>query len=569
MSKHKYSISVIICLCISVLWIAGCGNNQAENIEQAISYAIRVFERYSGSQAVSEKGRIDLALASLPKTKESGKINAIQQKLNKLTDEQQKEFDEALRQLEQFINQASTNPAKANTLAIAKALAAQFHLYNGYWLIDDIQSAQISQIQLQTKIHSLCMQINSLKAEKDMLKPATYQTVISKTKFAIKAMQKEKAITQTQLKHVRQALDILERKLEAALKERDIFNTKIGQLSRKMDKADAEQALALQKTINELENKRFEILAKIQKLRTGPYTLDRPIDISFLSEHQTLKTIGGIEQLKQEQKRLQIRIDKIEEAIKLQQEYLRNINSQMKIAMNKSALIAKQLDKLTNQLKSQLDILAEAADNRNNLSKKANNELSQAIKLSKAAQSDANKYISAIKQAASSISSSGRTDNFLEEASKSKNLIFGIDNVLVDAMLLKARILSEDVSYINAIINVLKYPENLVAIPKKLEEIKKQANTQIANLTKTKINLIEQALKISQSNAKTVRGDISPVIKTQFAIALYQASLILPERSSEYLEKAKSVLTEILSNKGIADETLLEPAKILSEQLGA
>ncbi len=572
MSRYKGHFSVIVFVCLFISGISGCGtNNQsanAKNINQAIDYAIRVFERYSGSQAISEKSQISPVLASLPQTKESAKIKAIQQKLKKLTDEQQKEFDNALKQLENFINQTPDKPANANTLAIAKALAGQFHLYNSYWLIDEIERQQISQRQLQSQIHTLCVKINAIKSEKEMLQPAVYQTVIRKTQSAIKFLQYTKAQTQNQLNEIEKAISKLKSKLASAIKQRNAIDIEIGKLSRKMDKADAQKALELQKKINALEGKRFEISTTIQKLRTGPYTLNRPIEIGFLKEHQTLKTIGGIEQLKQEQKRLKVRLSKIDDAIKLQREYLKNINSQMKIATGKAALVAKQLDGLTAKLKKQLSKLDEYVSTHQKLYQKADNELSQAVKLLKSAQADAKKYISAIKQAASNVSGAGRTDNFLQEASKTQNLIFSIDNVLVDALLLKANLIANNAIYIKSIANTLKYSEEITAAPEMLEKLAKQANSQIAKLNKDKTSLVEQAIKISQSAAKSARGDMDAIIKTQFAITLYQAASIAPERASEYIQQAKDILNEIISKKGNANQSTLIAAKELAEQLG-
>ena len=558
---------------VSLIWIAGCGSensNQAANaksISQAISYAIRVFERYSGSQALSDKTQFEITFVALPGQKNISKIKSIQQKISKLTSEQQKDFDEALQRLEEFINEASSEAEHANTLAIAKALAGQFHLYNGYWLIDNVQRQQIRQIQTEMKIHELCMQMNSLKAEKEMLKPAIYQTVIAKTESAIKAMEQGKAITSKQLKDIKAALEELNSKLSAVIRQRDALNLKIGELTRKMDIASAKQAVVMQKKINALENKRFEILTIIQKLRTGPYTLDKPIDVSFLAERQILKTIGGIEQLQQEQKRLQTRLAKINDAIKLQREYLKNIKSQMKIALNKSTIVAKQLDDLAEQLKSQLNLLADAAKERNDVAQKANAELIKAIKLSKEAKSDAQKYLSAIKQAASNISASGRTDNFLQEAAKTQNLTYSIDNIFIDALLLQAKLLSENISYIKRIANILKHSDSLVAAPKQLTDITKQANTNITKLLKERQNAIEQAIKTSQANAKSVRGDIAATVKTQYAVTLYQAAIIIPEQKEEYIGKAKSILNELLSGKANTDDVLLAPAKALAKQL--
>jgi len=82
LSKLKYQISIIVLACLSVIWILGCGgdnsNQQAKNINQAINYAIRVFERYSGSQIISLKNQPEIALTSITGPN-AGKLKSVQQ----------------------------------------------------------------------------------------------------------------------------------------------------------------------------------------------------------------------------------------------------------------------------------------------------------------------------------------------------------------------------------------------------------------------------------------------------------------------------------------------------------
>ena len=241
----------------------------------------------------------------------------------------------------------------------------------------------------------------------------------------------------------------------------------------------------------------------------------------------------------------------------------------MKISLGKSQIVAQQIDKLTSKLKKYLETLQNRIAERNPIVKKADDELSKAIKWSKEARNDIDKYLSAVKQASSKVSSAGRADNFLKEASESQTFVYSIDNLFVDASLTKAHLISQNIAYMKSVVDVLKYANGLVAIPKQLANAVQTFNDETKKLSADRAKLITQALTSCQKNAKSARSsNIGTILKIQYAVALYRASMISPSQASEYLTEAKSLLNELLStNKSGGNDALLAPAKELQEQL--
>ncbi len=570
--RCQAKISVLVLSLSTLFLLAGCGNSGPDKAGKAIDNAVRQLEQFSSSHQVSWYGEpaVDLSkVGNIGKVKgvSLSKGQSAQKTLKGIAKTQLDDFDQAMEQLKSVADKTPGNEAEGKTIAIAKGLYAEMLVYKAGWAADRLLLADSASLGERSQIRGLCLQIEALRSNKPFLSPKQYKEAIYKSHASIRLMQKLASIAKGQSKQVIQARATLHSRLQAAIKKRNLLNETIGNVTRQMANASAKRALTLQKKIAKLEDKRFDVLVRIQKLRTGPIDLDKPINIGIPGHSEILKRVCGIQQLDQERKRLEIRVRKVVQAIESQKVYLRNLYEQIRINGIKSKQLAERLDKLTAELKSRLENFSTILAERNKISRTAMQNIAGARKSAKQAESILKKYFSAVKDASASLKP-GTTSDFLTEAKKASPLELSPGSTIVKANLIKAKVIAENLQAARWTNEILGQAGKLTGLSKPLTEALKQSPNDQKQLKTELTKVLEDTLKSCASAAKRARGDSEILLKTQQAAVLYQASVLIPARRAEFIAKAKSILDEVVpkSEQSTTSQILL-PAISLKRTL--
>jgi hypothetical protein len=297
--------------------------------------------------------------------------------------------------------------------------------------------------------------------------------------------------------------------------------------------------------------------------------MELPDELQVQLDNQLLKDIAGLKQLDQEKNLLETRLKSIAEAVDAQEAYLKSLQEQVRISEQKSRELAQRMDNLTVRLKDNLKDLDDLVAKREDLARKARIDAQSAEKYAKQADADLKRYVSAVSQAKTQLSP-GREDNFLKGVEGLETLEFSIGNILTSAQLNKAKVDAVSIKFIQTLNQILKRSQPFMILPQNLEKFSKDAPANEKTLSENLTNILDQTIKQYEAlNNKAARGNFKTVVGTSLALALNDAAALLPQKSSEYLTKAKEVLDKIApAGAPTEQDQSLVPAKQLRQELG-
>jgi hypothetical protein len=363
---------------------------------------------------------------------------------------------------------------------------------------------------------------------------------------------------------VDEAIKALNAELVKVEKERDNLNVQVGQLTGKLANVPAAEGVKLQKQINDLEKKRFAVLVEIQKLQAGPLAV--PKEFSVIVDTRKLTEVNGISQLEAEKAFLETRVTKTQEGINAQETYLKNLQQQMTIAEQKGQELAKQLTASSERLKTDLQALSTLVSERSGMMSKADKDLNGSVKWMQQADSDLKRYLSAVQQAGSNAAGE---DAFLKSAQGLDELGYSIGSIRADAQLAQVRLKSDNIQFMESVISILQNCQSFSTLPENLSAILKDGPAQVKAMKEDQAKSVESVVTQYESLYRSAgRSPLKPIIGAGMAEALSQAASLVPEKSKDYLAKAKEILGQVLPEGTAANsDPLLVPAKKLQQSL--
>jgi len=490
-----------------------------------------------------------------------------QQQIKQITTEQQQSFKQAMDDLRKIADEPVENNRQARNGFRVKTLMSAMLVYQANWVLDDLGLFDSRMIDLKEKTRLVLIKLEQLKSEQTMELPANYAPPIELSQSQIAKLKESHKKISGQLEKMNNVIAKITGMLDDAVKRRDALNIKVGDLTEKLNIVPAAEAVKLQKMIGDLERERFKVLIEIEKLTAGPMEL--PAELQVQLDNQQLKEISGLKQLDQEKNLLETQLKSTQEGIDAQEAYLKSLQEQVRISEQKGRELAQRMDNLTARLKDDLKDLDELAAKRDDLARKAKTEAQSAEKYAKQANDDLKRYISAVSQAKSQLSP-GRDDSVLNSTEGLETLEFTIGNFLMSAQLDKAKVDAASIKFIQTLAPILKRSQPFMTLPQNLEKFFQEASTNEKTLLDELAKILDQTIRQYEAvNNKAARGNFKTVVGTSLALALNKAAALLPQKSSEYLTKAKEVLDKIApAGATVESDQSLVPAKQLRQELG-
>jgi hypothetical protein len=560
-SRLKYQPVVFIFLSVLTLVVSGCGGDSTpKTTDQAISQAVSQLEIFGNSRTVTLWGHEEAVLpaGSLGKS--------AQQDVQQIGEQQKKDFSQSLAQLKTFADEPVKDNRKAKTSAFAKWLVAAMELYQGQMAVDQANLLEARQVNLKDQVLVSCLAFGQIKEQQANISPANYESAINQSQNVIAQLKKVLEVTRAQLAKVDSAIKGLNGELAEAEKQRDALNVEVGKLAAKLTSVPARQAVEVQRQINALEAKRFAVLVSIEKYQSGPLSLPEKYQVEV--GDRKLTDVRGLTQMEAEKAFLATRVSKAEEGIEAQDAYRKNLQQQMAIAGQKGQQLAKELDELDGRMKVELEGLSQMVSQRAALRDQADKALKSAVRYAQQSENDLKQYIAAVSQAESGLS--GRDDPYLKEVKAVDDLAYSIGNIRVNAQLTLARLQADEIGFVEQMSSILSQCQAQASLPSNLDALVKEGQADLTTKKKELAETVESVISKYESLYKgSARSSFKPMVGTQLGLAFYKASSLVPEKSEEYLAKAKEVLGQVVGEgeAGVADSNLV-PARKLQRVLG-
>ncbi|NLX06546.1 MAG: hypothetical protein GXY33_15510 [Phycisphaerae bacterium] len=556
---------VMALLSTALLWICGCpeqserqaAKDAGESVQQALA-ELESFARTSPLMEYSDQ------LAALPTTLPADGERQVKN-IQQAADERIKRFEQAIAGLEQQLRDAPAEAAGVSiNIALAHAVVADLRNFLALRQIDRYQLGNASLLAGLEEVRATASRIQMVKSQLSDLETLTLAEATQVAQKDVAELERKVGEVRQDISAVEGLTEDLETQLQERQNERENVNLEISGLTTRISALGAEEAVEVQKQINDLERQAFALSVKIDRLEAGPYELSADKQAT-LTDGRQLSTVEGLQQLREETQVLQTRLQSLDAALTAQKQYLENLESQSQINQQLVGQLSQRAEDLTASLKTSLDQVSGKLEQAQRTFEAAQRESSKARQSASSAQQAASRYSGAVRAAQGNVKP-GQKDPHLELAQRTARVALVVSGEMIETLMGEARLLDIRRRQMDLVVPVLREApvelgETLGAYVAEAEQAAADAAGKVAENVEKALETAEKAVNEASQEAKTLA-------RVRLAEVYYQAALLMPDQTDSYLAQARTVVTEALAEKPDPNSPAAKPLNRLRTLLG-